>query len=151
MLDCGLQLYLKKTSSNLNLRLLNVSISGVKGGVHADSSSKIRVTRKFVIAVIDCVVADRVIDKLPTFTLKKADFYLPSNIKLANPHFHVSKIDLLISAEWFWDLLCVGQIKSSNKHPTLQKTRLEWILTSCVDCDRAISQSTAKLASHIYY
>jgi len=28
----------------------------------------------------------------------------------------------------FWNLICVGQVKSSDKHPTLQKTQLGWIL-----------------------
>ncbi|XP_018393747.1 PREDICTED: uncharacterized protein LOC108772639, partial [Cyphomyrmex costatus] len=28
----------------------------------------------------------------------------------------------------FWELTCVGQIQSSDKHPTLQKTQLGWIL-----------------------
>lgn len=47
---------------------------------------------------------------------------------MADPQFHVSSdIDLLIGAGLFWDLLCVGQIKSQN-HPTLQKTQLGWIV-----------------------
>ncbi|XP_071640878.1 uncharacterized protein [Temnothorax longispinosus] len=36
-------------------------------------------------------------------------------------------IDISIS-DTFWNLICVGQIKPSQKHPTLQKTRLGWIL-----------------------
>lgn len=35
---------------------------------------------------------------------------------------------MLIGANLFWRLLCVGQIKASIKHPTLQKTRFGWIL-----------------------
>ncbi|XP_018373070.1 PREDICTED: uncharacterized protein LOC108767604 [Trachymyrmex cornetzi] len=31
-------------------------------------------------------------------------------------------------AEIFWELLCVGQVQSSLRHPTLQKTRLGWIV-----------------------
>jgi len=28
----------------------------------------------------------------------------------------------------FWDLICIGQIKASDKHAILQKTKLGWIL-----------------------
>lgn len=35
---------------------------------------------------------------------------------------------MLIGTELFWRLLCVGQIPLSQNHPTLQKTRLGWII-----------------------
>jgi len=55
--------------------------------------------------------------------------YLPRNLELADPSFYkLAEIDILLGAEIFWDLLCVGQVQSSSKHPTLQKTRLGWIL-----------------------
>ncbi|XP_018406189.1 PREDICTED: uncharacterized protein LOC108782410 [Cyphomyrmex costatus] len=52
-----------------------------------------------------------------------------SKPQLAAPHFNVSsKVDTLIGAEIFWELLCIGQIEATHSHPTLQKTRLGWIL-----------------------
>ncbi|KYM98837.1 hypothetical protein ALC62_10437, partial [Cyphomyrmex costatus] len=58
---------------------------------------------------------------------------IPQNIQLADPQFNVSsEIDLLIGADHFWHLLCVGQIKSSPIQPILQKTRFGWILAGCV-------------------
>ncbi|XP_071580995.1 uncharacterized protein [Temnothorax nylanderi] len=78
---------------------------------------------------VECIVTDRVTDKLPSFTFNRGEFNLPRNLPLADPRFHESsEIDALIGAELFWDLLCVGQVKSSQAHPTLQKTRLGWIL-----------------------
>lgn len=68
-------------------------------------------------------------NKLPAFNFKRDIFDLPRNLKLADPQFYKSlEVDVLIGAELFWDILCVGQIKASAKHPILQKTRLEWIL-----------------------
>ncbi|KYM97814.1 Putative nuclease HARBI1 [Cyphomyrmex costatus] len=62
-------------------------------------------------------------------TLKFLDIVAISrDLQLTDPQFHLSAdIDLLIGAELFWNLLCVGQIKSSDKHPTLQKTQLGWL------------------------
>lgn len=80
-------------------------------------------------AIIQCVVTDQITGNLPAFTVKRDVYNLPRNLKLADPQFNVSpKIDILVGAEWFWDLLCVGQVRSSLEHPTLQKTQLVWIL-----------------------
>ncbi|XP_018404138.1 PREDICTED: uncharacterized protein LOC108780819 [Cyphomyrmex costatus] len=92
---------------------------------------------------INCLVVDNVTEKLPAFSLKRNEFDFPHNVKLADPRFNVSsEIDLLIGAEIFWDLLCVGQIKASSKHPTLQKTRFGWIMAGRLD---KISQSSSKV------
>jgi len=64
---------------------------------------------------------------------------MPRNLKLADPQFNVSsKVDILIGAEIFWDLLCVGQIQATNYHPTLQKTRLGWILAGRIANNRTV-------------
>ncbi|XP_024876689.1 uncharacterized protein LOC112457724, partial [Temnothorax curvispinosus] len=74
-------------------------------------------------------VTNRVTDSVPAFSMKKSAFNLPRNIELADPNFNVSSdIDILVGAEVFWTLLCVGQIKASLNHPTLQKTRFGWIM-----------------------
>ncbi|XP_025264886.1 uncharacterized protein LOC112638071 [Camponotus floridanus] len=66
---------------------------------------------------------------MPAYTLKQKDFEIPRNIKLADPKFNVSAdVDILIGAEIFWSILCIGQIKASANHPILQKTRFGWIL-----------------------
>ncbi|XP_011883727.1 PREDICTED: uncharacterized protein LOC105570885, partial [Vollenhovia emeryi] len=60
---------------------------------------------------------------------ERSNFKIPQNIKLADPQFNISSdIDILIGAELFWSVLCVGQIKASVSHPLLQKTRFGWIL-----------------------
>lgn len=55
---------------------------------------------------------------------------IPSNITLADPLFHQpQKVDLLIGADTFFNLLCVGQIKLHSSLPILQKTTLGWIVS----------------------
>lgn len=74
---------------------------------------------------MECIITEQVTDKLPAFTLNRGTFDLPRNLPLADPKFHEpADIDVLIGADLFWDLICVGQIKASQAHPTLQKTRL---------------------------
>ena len=75
----------------------------------------------------NCIVTDQVTDKIPVVSSGRDEFDFLRNIRLADPRFHISSdIDLLIRAEMFWNLICVGQVRSSNKHPTLQKTRLDF-------------------------
>ncbi|XP_018403197.1 PREDICTED: uncharacterized protein LOC108780101 [Cyphomyrmex costatus] len=93
--------------------------------------AQIKLQSRFSIrtGIIDCIVADQVTDKIPAFSLRRDKFEFPRNIHLADPRFHISsEVDLLLGAELFWDLMCVGQIQSSDKHPMLQKTQLGWIL-----------------------
>ncbi|XP_053964351.1 uncharacterized protein LOC128867266 [Anastrepha ludens] len=55
---------------------------------------------------------------------------IPQNIELADPSFYkCQKIDILLGAEIFFDLLSVGQIRTSPRQPTLQKTVLGWIIS----------------------
>ncbi|XP_036138905.1 uncharacterized protein LOC118644436 [Monomorium pharaonis] len=119
-------------SLGLTPRSTNVSISGI-GGAMTCSKQAVQITLRSRLnsssLTVDCIVADRITDDLPSFTIKRSAFDLPRNLPLADPNFNVSSgIDVLIGAEAFWSLLCVGQIRASNRHPLLQKTRLGWIL-----------------------
>ncbi|XP_067207878.1 uncharacterized protein [Linepithema humile] len=62
--------------------------------------------------------------------ISKQQLEIPKNLKLADPNFNVpANIDMLIGAELFWTLICVGQIRPSRTQPTLQKTLLGWIVS----------------------
>ncbi|XP_070515859.1 uncharacterized protein [Cardiocondyla obscurior] len=78
---------------------------------------------------IECIVANGITDRIPAVTLRRDIIKLPPNIELADPQFHTAgEIDMLIGADLFWQLICIGQIGATREHPTLQKTRLGWIL-----------------------
>jgi len=77
-------------------------------------------------AAIECIVTDRITGKIPTFSLGRDKFNFSRNIRLADPRFHISSdIDLLIGVDLFWNLICVGQVKSSDKYPK-NATRLDF-------------------------
>ncbi|XP_059223692.1 uncharacterized protein LOC131997178 [Stomoxys calcitrans] len=77
---------------------------------------------------INATIIPSITSYQPQTTLDIKSWIIPGNIKLAVNSFNLpGPIDLLIGAELFFDLLLVGQIKSDNK-PTLQKTKLGWIV-----------------------
>ncbi|XP_065368808.1 uncharacterized protein LOC135961242 [Calliphora vicina] len=66
----------------------------------------------------------------PDRIISTAGWNLPDNIEFADPYFNKpQRIDMLIGAEIFFELLCVGQIKLNPNIPTLQKTLLGWIVS----------------------
>ncbi|XP_029162186.1 uncharacterized protein LOC114933775 [Nylanderia fulva] len=157
LLDCGSQANFisRKFMTRLGLtpKSLSVAISGVNGTVTtATQAVKIELQSRIdsYSATIDCIVSDQVTEKLPGIPLRRRDFELPRNIKLADPQFHVSfDIDILIGAEIFWDLLFVGQIQSSDRHPKLQKTRFGWILAGRMFDSKSIHAKVHSLHASI--
>ena len=115
-------------SSRFRNAFIKFSICGVNGTVTSTNHMvgiKLQSRLNSYTMAIECIVTDRITGKIPTFSLGRDKFNLPRNIRLADPRFHTSSdIDLLIGVDLFWNLICVGQVKSSDKHSTLQKTRL---------------------------
>ncbi|XP_024886131.1 uncharacterized protein LOC112463789, partial [Temnothorax curvispinosus] len=136
LLDSGSQanFITKNLSVALGLvpRSIEISVSGISGtATQAKQAVQIKLTSRISAFswVLDCIVVDHITDDLPAFTVKRQSFDIPRNIPLADPQFNVSSgVDVLIGTEVFWSLICIGQIRASDKHPTLQKTRLGWIL-----------------------
>ncbi|XP_070529902.1 uncharacterized protein [Cardiocondyla obscurior] len=116
----------------LPCRSINLTIAGV-GKLTSQSTRVARVrirsrTSAFE-AEIECVVTDHITGRIPTVSLRRKKIKLPPGIQLADPQFYkADAIDMLIGAELFWDLVCVGWIHATQDHPVIQKTRLGWVL-----------------------
>lgn len=130
-------------------RKVDIAISSISGSTTRSTQSvQIKLCSRLnsFSVLLDCIVTDRITDDLPAFTMKRSAFNIPHNIQLADPKFNVSsKIDILIGAEAFWNLICIGQIRASDKHPTLQKTRLGWILAGNLNYSPLNSQRVQSL------
>jgi len=73
-------------------------------------------------------------DSQPSYIIDIADWNKPSNIQLTDPADNCpQRVDLVLGASLFYDLLCVGQVKLVHGLPLLQKTRLGWIVTGGED------------------
>lgn len=83
---------------------------------------------------LNCLVIPEITGDLPNFRLDRNSIMVPQNIQLADDkYYEPSKVDILIGADHFWNILCVGQIKLSNNALVLQKTRFGWIISGPVD------------------
>ncbi|XP_011859294.1 PREDICTED: uncharacterized protein LOC105556792 [Vollenhovia emeryi] len=78
---------------------------------------------------LNCLVVDTITQKLPISRISRSHLQVPDGITLADPQFdQPSRIDLLLGAEIFFDLLCIGRLKLADNQPSWQKTLLGWIL-----------------------
>lgn len=79
---------------------------------------------------LSCLILTNITSNIPSLSFDPTILNIPKNISLADPHFNQSgPIDLLIGADTFWDLLCIGQIKLGINLPVMQKTKLGWIIS----------------------
>jgi hypothetical protein len=79
---------------------------------------------------LECIVLPKITQNLPQEFHPMSKFKIPSNIVLTDPNFNIpAEIDMLIAAQLFWQLICVGQIKACRSHPTLQKTKIGWVIS----------------------
>ncbi|XP_036345845.1 uncharacterized protein LOC118755102 [Rhagoletis pomonella] len=151
LLDSGLQLHFitSRFTNQLQLRKTK-TFAGVSGigdvnfsteGYSVDLVLKSR-TSDFS-TTITAVVAQTITESQPGLTVSTVNWRLPSNIQLADPNFNIpQRIDLLIGAGLFFELLCVGQIQLAPGLPLLQKTRFGWMLSGG-------GQQTPKLSSFV--
>ncbi|XP_018404107.1 PREDICTED: uncharacterized protein LOC108780791 [Cyphomyrmex costatus] len=79
---------------------------------------------------LDCLIVDNITQDLPTNRISRNELQVPEGIVLADPQFNQpSRVDLLLGAEIFLDLLCSSRIKLADNQPTWQKTLLGWIVS----------------------
>lgn len=81
-------------------------------------------------ANIHCLIIDRITQAIPFNRIDVNELQIPEGISLADPEFHKSsRVDLLLGAEAFFDLMCIGRIKRVEIQPAWQKTLLGWIVS----------------------
>ncbi|XP_033228394.1 uncharacterized protein LOC117180153 [Belonocnema kinseyi] len=67
--------------------------------------------------------------QIPSIPLNRKLFQIPDNIILADPEFHrPAEIDILVGAEYYYELLRSGKIHIPNQTDVLQETDLGWII-----------------------
>lgn len=80
-------------------------------------------------ATITCLILPNITANLPPISFDSSSLDLPQNIKLADPGFNqTGKIDMLLGASIFWELMCIGQIHLGKNQPVLQKTQFGWVI-----------------------
>ncbi|XP_024885139.1 uncharacterized protein LOC112463171, partial [Temnothorax curvispinosus] len=97
------------------------------------------------------LIIERITENLPIAAVEIGHLKIPPNINLADSTFHLpGRVDVILGASIFWDLLCIGQIKLGRNQPVLQKTHLGWIaagdITPVTQSPASISYITADAA-----
>lgn len=124
---------------------VQIEVKGVNQQVsHALKSAKLSIIShcNSFTAEMQCIVLPKITQNVPAVKVDILNLSIPNNLRLADPQFNVSRpVDLLIGADIFWVLLCVGQIKLGKQQPTLQKTLLSWIVAGRVKNSKSKSGS----------
>ncbi|XP_017475229.1 PREDICTED: uncharacterized protein LOC108365650 [Rhagoletis zephyria] len=82
---------------------------------------------------LEAAVLPQIISPQPSQEIKIDEWQIPENIMLADPSFNrPDKIDILLGAEFYNQLMAAGQIKLSDDLPILQNTVLGWIIAGKV-------------------
>ncbi|XP_030753971.1 uncharacterized protein LOC115880817 [Sitophilus oryzae] len=123
-------LQLEKIHIDIKVGGFNQSISNINSKCQVNVSSNQNKYR----TVISCLVISNITGSLPNFKVDVSKLSIPPNIRLADPGYDKpDRIDMLLGADLFWDLICVGQIKLNKNGPILQKTRFGWVLAGPVN------------------
>lgn len=91
---------------------------------------------------LEALVLPRIIAPQPSQFINIDEWPLPKNLMLADPTFNRSnKIDILLGAEHYHQLLAIGQIRLSPQLPILQNTVLGWVVAGKINRERSTNAS----------
>ena len=122
-----------KLCEKLNIQMLRptTTLSGIEQGkaeLKGQVTVKIKSRTTEFSKVLSCLVLDVIDNAAPSRFVNSIGIEIPDGIELADPEFSRSRpVDLLIGAAFFYELLCIGQIKLKSNQPIFQKTVLGWI------------------------
>ncbi|XP_076246223.1 uncharacterized protein LOC143186434 [Calliopsis andreniformis] len=136
LLDVGSQAHFISESFCKKLGLPSTVIDAKVGGLGKANNSirakleiKLKSRCNSFQSNISCFVIRDITEDMPSVPLGGTAIPIPEGITLADPHFaSPSRVDLLIGAGLFWQLLCIGQHKIPFENLVWQKTRLGWVL-----------------------
>ncbi|XP_011877569.1 PREDICTED: uncharacterized protein LOC105567357, partial [Vollenhovia emeryi] len=123
------RLKLRRKAAHIEITGINQQVSRALEKTEVDVKSRFG-SHEFK---VQCIILSNLTRRVPHVKSDKRQFNIPGNIRLADPRFNVpSEIDLVIGTEWFWELMCVGQINLGPGRPILQKTVLGWLIVGTV-------------------
>lgn len=124
--DCVKKLGLLTNKANVSISGINSNPLNVRARVQITIHSRINNFNHD----LSCLVLPEITQYLPANRINTENIVIPNSLNLADPKFFVpGQIDILIGAELFFNLLCIGQFRPAGNQPLLQKTQLGWILS----------------------
>ncbi|XP_018395293.1 PREDICTED: uncharacterized protein LOC108773843 [Cyphomyrmex costatus] len=78
---------------------------------------------------VHCLIVPRITKDLPSVEIPREALQVPSNLMLADREFDKpGTVDILLGAEYFYELLETGKIELGVDRPVVQNTKLGWIV-----------------------
>ena len=118
---------------NLNQQSINIPVCGLdKTTTQTHKRVKLSVMSRINRYKVNltCLVINQITQAMPIEEVNMQELQIPKDIELADPNFDkASRVDLLLGAEIFFDIMCIGRIKISKTQPTWQKTLLGWVVS----------------------
>ncbi|KAJ8946634.1 hypothetical protein NQ317_003844 [Molorchus minor] len=130
---------------NVTSNIINLSVAGIGQAVTKiihQAETIIGSLHNAYSKKLSFLILEKITERVPTSSIKMPNFGIPGNITLADPNFNIAgKIDILLGAEVFWELLCVGQINNGLGKPILQKTKLGWLVSGPISYNTLQNQT----------
>ncbi|XP_062713174.1 uncharacterized protein LOC134290145 [Aedes albopictus] len=125
-----------------------IGISGDRRVVSHQAVAQIKSMYSEASWTLDFLVVPHVTGCLPARKIDTDQWQIPSELLLADPRFSVpAKVDMLIGAELFFELLLMDRLKLNDCQAMLWNTKLGWIVSGAFPS----IQRTVVAASHIAY
>lgn len=98
---------------------------------------------------LECLVTPKVTGTIPSSKINIGNWNIPDGVVLADPEFHSpDKVDLLIGAELFFDILKPSKIILEDNLPQLRDTHFGWIVSGVI-LEPQISSVSVQHANHV--
>lgn len=118
------KLCIPKYNANVEVRGFNDALTNIS----QYCKLKIQSQDKCFSINISCFIAPTLCKITQLHDINK--LHIPNQYKLADEYFYMAgEIDMIIGAEHFYNVLCVGQHRLGKGLPILQKTRFGWVLS----------------------
>ena len=122
---CAQRLRLPRTQTHTSIQ----DISNVNTSTGHSVSIYLRSRHTDWHTTLDCAVLPNITGMTPATKLNTTDWKIPTDIKLADEHFHEpGNIDLLIRADLFYEISHPGRRTRLGNYSVLQETVLGWTL-----------------------
>lgn len=128
-----------------------LSIEGI-GGRSKQATQRVNVnfqstTCKFS-SRLEAYVLPNIIPPQPSSAFNIESWSIPDNVSLADPQFNrTAKIDVLLGAEFYFQLLLSEELKLADNLPILRNTKLGWIASGIL-CDSSAHEAVCAVFSN---
>ncbi|XP_035890593.1 uncharacterized protein LOC118502469 [Anopheles stephensi] len=132
---------------------VNIPLSGIGGSIGANVRHKVRATIRSRCSSYSTSVEFLILSKpsidLPRESFNIHNWSIPNHCTLADPSFNTAScIDIILGAEYFYNLLEAGRISLGAGYPTLQATKFGWVVSGNATVSITSSPTICAVATH---